>query len=361
MHRIDADGHVGNTFSDGDPSIPTRATQVDDDWLNAVQEEVANSIEGAGVTLVKGTNTQLRDILNAMMQASPPGGRLTLTTAVPVTTSDVTGASTVYYTPYKGNRIALYDGSRWVGKTFAELSQATTDNTKSPAACANNSNYDVFVWNDSGTLRATRGPAWSSDTARGTGAGTTELEFFEGRWVNKVAVTNGPAARRGLYVGTVRTDGSAQVNDTLAKRHVWNMYNRVERPMLVQDANGSWNYTTAVYRQANNAATNQLDFVLGLAEEAVSAEVRGAFANTNTGVRVHCAIGFDSTSAPTTSGVDGMADSALANGVLQLSGSVAAYPTIGRHYLAWLEYSAATGTTTFYGGYSAGIYGRLRA
>ena len=32
-----------------------------------------------------------------------------------------------------------------------ELSQALSDTTKSPAAAAANSLYDVFVWNDSGT------------------------------------------------------------------------------------------------------------------------------------------------------------------------------------------------------------------
>lgn len=361
MHRIDGDGHVGNLFTEGNPAIPQVATQVTDDWLNDMQENVCEAVTAAGIALVKGDYFQLREALLLMTQAVPPGGRLTLTTGVGVTTSDVSAAGTVYYTPHRGTRLALYDGTRWVGKTFAELSQATTDATKSPAACANNSNYDVFAWDDSGTLRATRGPAWSSDTARGTGAGTTELEFFEGRWVNKVAITNGPAARRGLYVGTVRTDGAAVVNDTLAKRHVWNMYNRVERVMQVQDANGSWNYTTATYRQANGSAANQLDFVLGLPDEGIIAEVKTAFSNTNTGVRIHGAIGLDSASSPTTSGVDGMADSALANGVLQAVGSIAVYPGLGRHFLAWLEYSAATGTTTFYGGAAAGLYGRLRA
>lgn len=40
-------------------------------------------------------------------------GRLTLTTGVPVTIADVTGASavTIRFTPYKGNRLPLYDGS----------------------------------------------------------------------------------------------------------------------------------------------------------------------------------------------------------------------------------------------------------
>lgn len=40
-------------------------------------------------------------------------GRLTLTTGTPITTSDVTASTSVYFTPYKGNRIALFNGCSW--------------------------------------------------------------------------------------------------------------------------------------------------------------------------------------------------------------------------------------------------------
>ncbi|MFZ1043903.1 MAG: hypothetical protein WAN58_21585, partial [Anaerolineales bacterium] len=50
-------------------------------------------------------------------------GRLTLTSGTPVTTSDVIGATNIYYTPYKGTKIGLYDGSStWNIVTFAETS-----------------------------------------------------------------------------------------------------------------------------------------------------------------------------------------------------------------------------------------------
>lgn len=42
-------------------------------------------------------------------------GRLTLTSGTPVTTSDVTAATTIYFTPYKGNRIALCGGTNFEG------------------------------------------------------------------------------------------------------------------------------------------------------------------------------------------------------------------------------------------------------
>src|SRR3990167_7499962 len=237
----------------------------------------------------------------------PTSGRLTLTTALPVTTADVTAATTVYFTPYKGNVIQLFDGSIWLPFIFSELSQATTDATKSPAAVGVSSNYDVFVWDDAGTLRATRGPAWTSDTARGTGAGTTELEVLEGRYVNKIAITNGPGAQRGLYVGTIRSDASSQINDSITLRMVWNMYNRVLRSMRVKDLADSWTYSTAAYQQANASTTNQLDMVRGLEEDTVSAHVSAAVSTSTASARaVYAGIGLDSTTALATDCVNSL-------------------------------------------------------
>jgi hypothetical protein len=69
MHRTDADGHVANLFSDGDPGVPTPGTLVEEAWLNAVQEELANYIESTGIALVKNTNTQLTSAIAATITA----------------------------------------------------------------------------------------------------------------------------------------------------------------------------------------------------------------------------------------------------------------------------------------------------
>lgn len=73
MHRTEGDGFavVGgkNLFTEGDPLIPTPATQVTAEWANAVQEELALTIEGLGGTLntaaTDGTPNQLLARLNA--------------------------------------------------------------------------------------------------------------------------------------------------------------------------------------------------------------------------------------------------------------------------------------------------------
>lgn len=60
MHRIDSpDATPDNKFTEGDPTIPVPATTVTDNWLNAVQEELAAPIFAAGLALDKGNNAQL--------------------------------------------------------------------------------------------------------------------------------------------------------------------------------------------------------------------------------------------------------------------------------------------------------------
>lgn len=370
MHQVDTSGHVSNHFSDGDPLVPTVPTQVDAAILNAFQDELANGVTlTSNLTLIKGTNTQLAQVLELLLSNAVPGGRLTLTTAMPVTTSDVTGATTIRYTPFKHDKVMLFDGSRWRIRTFTELSQATTDTTKSPAAVANNSNYDLFVWDDAGTLRLSRGPLWSSDTARGTGAGTTELERLNGRMVNKYTITNGPFAQRGLYVGTVRSNGSAQINDSASLRHVWNAFNRVIRnlqnPFELTD---SWSYTTFTVRQANNSTSNQFDLVIGLAEEPVRARVYATVLTNGSGGGGDVGIGVDGTSRTvgTLWTQAGAASAALGAGLsIPTFAEWQGHPGIGRHFFTWLERGASSGTSTWYGdnngGSQSGLIGEFLA
>ena len=59
---------------------------------------------------------------------TPPQGRLTLQSNTPVMTATVAGGSaTVFYTPYIGDKIPIYDGSVWTMMTFTQ--QACTYNT----------------------------------------------------------------------------------------------------------------------------------------------------------------------------------------------------------------------------------------
>ncbi len=286
-----------------------------------------------------------------------PQGRLTLTSATPVMTTTTSGQTTVYYTPYIGEQVPIYNGAMFVPTTFTEMSQATTDNTKSPAAVGASSNYDVFVWNDSGTIRATRGPAWSTATTRGTGAGTTELQRINGILTNKVAITNGPGANRGTYVGTIRSNaastidwtyGAAASGGSAAVLNVWNCYNRVEVGTIVIDNGTSYAYGSATTRQARNSATNQINFVRGLDEDVWLFTYQASISLTTTTITAGQAyIGIDSTTAgfPATTPATWCAGG---QGATQAGTvTIEALAGIGSHFAAALEVAVAGVSSSF--------------
>lgn len=102
-------------FTKGNPGLAIPATVVDDDWLNAAQEELCNVILGAGIALSKTVRTQLRDAISKLTRdgggtyAADSGGANALaialspaptayTTGMKVSTKvniDNTGASTI--------------------------------------------------------------------------------------------------------------------------------------------------------------------------------------------------------------------------------------------------------------------------
>lgn len=257
-------------------------------------------------------------------------GRLTLTTAVPVTTSDVTGATTIFFTPYAGNQISTFNGSAWRSSAFSEKSLSVPATTSQM--------YDIFIVD--GTL-ALEALAWTNDTTR-----ATALVLQDG-----VLVKSGDATRR--YLGSFRTTGvSGQTEDSIAKRYVWNYYNRALRKMLVQEATANWTYTTATFRQANANAANQLDFVVGVQENPVKATALGSASNSAT-AQVEIGIGVDSTTV-NSADIFPLAISVNATTQGQTSAAYQGFPGIGRHTLAWLEWSFAAGTTTWYGSGGAG-------
>jgi hypothetical protein len=256
-------------------------------------------------------------------------GRLTLTTATPVTTADVTAATTVYYTPDGCDLIALYDGAAaWTTVTFTELSVAVPATTSTM--------YDLWVYNNAGTATL-EALAWTNDTTR-----ATALTRQNGRYVKTGATT-----RR--YVGSFRTTTvSGQTEDSASKRYVWNYYHRARRIGRVTEATDNWTYTTATWRQANAAAANQLDFVIGVADLGLHVETVGIATNVG-GPTLYVGVGQDSTSAPM-AGLVGVGGTGFAAGQLfQIRAVGDIYPAVGRHFYAWLERSQASGTTTWYG------------
>lgn len=283
-----------------------------------------------------------------------PGGRLTLTTGVPVTTGDVTAAGTVYYTAMTGSTVPVYGSCASAPTQFAPVTitggqQSLTLNDPNHAA---NTNYDIFEFLDSSTPRIGTGPPWTSSTARGTGAGTTQIEFVSGIYVNSVSMTarNGAStysvdANKATYLGTIRTGSTAgTTNDSVLIRGVFNAYNQVRRNMSVVDATNEWNYTTATWRQANGSTANQFTYVQGLPGSSVSVHVIGIASQSAGSVFGAVGVGIDSTSVNSA-----QVTGAVITGFTQISGLYEGNPGLGYHTVAWLEISQASGNTTWKG------------
>lgn len=83
MHRIDTStaqidkfGPGKNGFTNGDPATGRRATDLNSDMWDAVQEEICNVIEGTGKNLEKGDNTQLFEAIKALVGNGVSGALL---------------------------------------------------------------------------------------------------------------------------------------------------------------------------------------------------------------------------------------------------------------------------------------------
>jgi len=269
-------------------------------------------------------------------------GRLTLTTGVPVTTADVTAATTIYYTPYGCGQIGLYDGTAaWNLISFTEVSLAL-------GTLTSGKNYDVFGYNNAGVLTLEFSAAWTTDTARAD-ALTTQ---------NGVYVKSGTTTRR--YLGTFRTTSTTQTEDSAGgtttqvggKRFVYNAANRVPRWAKVIDTTNSWSYTTATWRVANGATgpVNCVEFLTGLAEDVVDVTVMGAVDMVATAGTALVGVGFDSTTAPSGLIQSGYNGSGAASEIIApVTALHRVIPSVGYHFACWLEKGAAATAMLFLG------------
>jgi hypothetical protein len=266
------------------------------------------------------------------------GLRLTLTTAKPVTAADVTGAGTIYLTPFRSGQIALWDGKAWVVRSTAEISLALT--------LVSGSIYDVFAYWSGSAVVLELSAAWASDFVR-TDALTTQ---------DGVTVKSGTVTRR--QVGTIRASGTNTTEDSFLKRFVWNGPERdmqVVRHMRVSDATNSWSAITnsTSWQQVRAQTANKVEFVCGAHSPSIEAKAGLAFAavlrdQLATGINVD---GTTANSAvPTSYNPLGSEGTSGPNG--WASAEYVGYATsAGYHYVAWMEVNTAqtSGTYVYYG------------
>lgn len=273
------------------------------------------------------------------------GLRLTLTTATPLTTGDVT-ASTLYLTPFRHAQIVLFNGTRWEGFTTGEISLA--------GPLTANKVYDVFAYYQAATdsVRLETSTAWTNDTTRADAVVRLDGVFVKG---------SDPTRR---LVGTVRTNGAGSFVDTTLNRWVWNANNRLDRPLFRTDPATTWLYSGSAWRAANNNSANVVSYVDGAGEEVVTATAVGGTRSNDASPRVgYFGIGLDSSTA-VASQLRGSDASPSSGAQLQCTAVYNGYPGIGLHSLYWIERAAGNnvGFSSQPGAdYQFGIMGTVKA
>lgn len=253
-------------------------------------------------------------------------GRLTRSSGVPVVNNGG-NSSTLYYTPYRGNKLTIYDGSAWQTKTFTELSISNV-------GLSANTNYDVFVYLNSGTPTLVL-VAWSGATTRATAL--TRL--------NGVLVLNGTPTRR--YLGTVRVDEGGDFYDGPNQSFIWNYYNRILRMFQTDqdDYLDTWSYNSTTWREVTGTSV-RFNFVVGVTEDVFKAEHKQT---AEASADIKCGVGYDgnsNTSGGSLYGWDGEAKCAASTHAT-IHAKLELYGTgfvAGFHYVVAVEANASAGT-----------------
>lgn len=299
---------------------------------------VANG--GTAATTAAGARTNL-GIGNAGLAGAAPlqCGRLTLTSGVPVTTSDVTGASTVYLTPWRGNVLSIYDGSDWVPYVFPELSRSLSGLTSGK-------NYDLFAYLSGGSPVIDLGPAWTGDQTR-----SSAVSLLNGIYVNASSFTSimagaTVAANRGVLLGTIRTTGTNTTEDSSRKGFLSDARNPVGKPCFLNCTGGIHTYGSTTARNWANDSTNIIEWINSIPQDNALLGLRGSIGHTGGSNFCMFSVAYDGT-VPTGPNV-GLYSSSGTN--LVDTGQMFRIPvwTVGYHSARVMETGDPTATVTFY-------------
>jgi hypothetical protein len=308
--------------------------------LTATEPTTAGQVSKPVVVILESATRALFNNQRGQLLVDPPTpsgggadysvvqGRLTLVSGSPIMTTSQTAKTTLYFTPYKGNQIGLYDGSSsWSVLDFTELSLSLSGYTA-------DKNFDIWAYDNSGTV-ALESTVWTNDTTRAT-ALTTQDGIY---------VKTGATTRR--YLGTIRTTSSTGQTEfsigALAsggasqKLYVWNYYNRVLTTTYSGDTDNYWTYTGG-WRSANNSTSNRINFISGVAEEVFNASYNCYVYTSGTAV---VGVGYDATNA-----FSGTPSGEYAG--QYCFAEFKTIPTAGYHYVQAVE-SGLSGTSYFYG------------
>ena len=300
----------------------------------------------------------------------PPQGRLTLSSTAPVITSDLTAQATIYYLPYNGCIVPIYDGTQfnYLALGSSGISLALDSNSIHSGYQASGSLFDVFVYNNSGTLTLGTGPAWSSSTSRGTGAGTTQISQVNGIWTNAVSITlrTGSAsgstaavgANQATYLGTMYATANGQTGISCTPSAaaggsnnivgLWNAYNRVPLASISRDSNNNWTYGTVTWREADNSASNRVSWVDGLGQSFIHGHYQCCAGSATVGSGAQIGMLLNASSGgPNPIAINTTPIASLADSITMLNVDQTFYPSLGFNFLQAMEQAGTAATNTF--------------
>jgi len=248
-------------------------------------------------------------------------------------------SSTLYYTPYNGNVVTLYDGTNWVLSEFDEIALPLgTVTSELP--------YDVFIYLTGSTL-ALELVAWTSTFVR-----ATELVLLDGNYVKNISGLH-------RYVGTICPNSTTTTIDDAGglissgvggTRYVYNAQNQIIRQLFVVETT-TWTYATATWRAARGSTTNRVKFVVGLPGGLVTAFIRAAH---TVNISSDCAVGAALNATDTNHAL--LFRQGLIGGQFTTQNAVYQdYAPVGANYLQWVENSLESRTMNFSAGIDCGM------
>lgn len=290
----------------------------------------------------------------------PSSVRLTLSpSSVAVSEADISGATSVYMTAVGSNNICLFDGSSFNQRYFTSDVLLTLDSGHTA-----NTNYSVFTYWTGSAVALGTGPAWTSNTSPGSGAGTSEVENFLGRPVNKNTITlrnNGNTvsvpARQAALVGGFRTTLAGQTNDTYRQRFLSNVYNRTPRVLKRLETAGSWTVPpTGIYGLANNNQLNKVEVFQIAGGTTASISLYASMSNNTTtprGCGIQIGVDSDTVGAATV-----LTNYSVTNSQVPFQNAeYKGYSGVGYHFWSWLEQAGTADVRTSVGdGSILGLY-----
>ncbi len=284
-------------------------------------------------------------------------------TTAPIPTSDQIGVSRIYWTPFKGNAVPIYNGTQFVVFNPAQL---TCDLTAGAQVLGGI--YDVYMFLNAGVPTLGFSPSWSAGTsgsvtagscARGTGAGGTAYSIINGIPVNTVqqTVNNSSstftmAANQGTYLGSVyvsTTAGQLSLHRSWGQSRnwgLWNCWNRNQIIMLAGDSTASWSTSTTytTFAASNASSANKVTSFTGLAEEEINCSFQQYLVTAASNRQGYVGIGFNSTTAA--SGTIGTGNS-ISGGDLRttIQAQYVSPPSLGINNIQSLDASSGTTVT----------------